>query len=113
MFRRRPYLLAAVLAIAPDQALKRLMAEVRGALTSIVGGAETDLDDDEPLSMMGVDSIMATQLRNALAGRFGVSVPLHRVLDGASVTMLAGDLAEALVSEAPKDDDTAWQAGRV
>ncbi|MDN3359630.1 beta-ketoacyl synthase N-terminal-like domain-containing protein [Actinomadura sp. DC4] len=95
-----------------DDARERLTAEIRGILAPIIGGAEPDLDD-EPLSVLGVDSIMAAQLRNALTSRFGVSVPLHRVLDGASVTMLASDLAEALSSDAPQDDDTGWQAGRV
>ncbi|WP_329241677.1 acyltransferase domain-containing protein [Actinoallomurus sp. NBC_01490] len=99
--------------MAPDDARRRLAAEIRGMLLPIVGGTEADLDDDAPLPAMGVDSIMATQLRNALAGGFGVTIPLHRVLDGASVTMLAADLAEALTSGGSPEDDTAWQAGRV
>jgi hypothetical protein len=35
------------------------------------------------------------------------------VLDGASVAMLAADLAEAPASGGSPEDDTAWQAGRV
>ncbi len=96
-----------------DDVRKRLVAEVRGILLPIVGVADADLDDEELLPAIGVDSIMATQLRNAISSGLGVTIPLHRVLDGASVAMLASDLAEALASDGFQEDDAAWQAGRV
>lgn len=110
---RREAVLKTIKEMSPDDARTRLAAEVRGILLPIVGITDADLDDDDPLPAIGVDSIMATQLRNALTSEFGVSIPLRSVLDGASVMMLAADLAKALVSGDPEDDDAAWQAGRV
>ncbi len=108
---RRETVLEAVREMSLDDARERLVAEVRRILLPIVGVTEADLDDDEPLPVIGVDSIMATQLRNALSNECGVPVPLNRVLDG-TVTSLASDLAKTLVSDGPRDDD-AWQTGRL
>ncbi|WP_344870650.1 type I polyketide synthase [Allokutzneria multivorans] len=100
-------------ALSSEAARVRLVPEVWASVTRVVGVTSNDLGEQEPLTAVGVDSIMATQLRNAISTRFGVSLALRQVLDGASVATLAKDLAHALTSDGDRMDDDTMQAGRV
>ncbi|MBO0830514.1 MAG: acyltransferase domain-containing protein, partial [Actinobacteria bacterium] len=48
-----------------------------------------DLDRREPLQNLGMDSLMALEVRDALTADLGTSLPLTAFLDGASITTLA------------------------
>ncbi|SDM58841.1 type I polyketide synthase [Allokutzneria albata] len=99
--------------LSAEAARARLLPEVWSSLTRVVGVTSNDLGEEEPLTTVGVDSIMATQLRNAISSRFGVSLALRQVLDGASVATLVSDLAHALTADGHRVDDDTMQAGRV
>ncbi|WP_086819960.1 type I polyketide synthase [Allokutzneria sp. NRRL B-24872] len=99
--------------LSSEDARVRLVPEVWASVARVVGVTSNDLGEQEPLTAVGVDSIMATQLRNAISTRFGVSLALRQVLDGASVATLASDLAHALTSDGERMDDDSMQAGRV
>ncbi|ASS75463.1 hypothetical protein CIG75_11070 [Tumebacillus algifaecis] len=62
--------------------------------------AATQLANDQSLNAVGLDSLMAVELKNELEECFGVSVPLARLLDGPSVAELAGDVLEQVVANA-------------
>jgi natural product biosynthesis luciferase-like monooxygenase protein len=68
-------------------------ALVQGAVASIaarvlhIGLGE--LRVDEPLRNLGLDSLMAVEIKNRLQAETGVNVPLARFLEGASVATLA------------------------
>ncbi len=53
-----------------------------------------------PLSQMGMDSLMAVELRLALEGRLGVDLPLMSLAEGTSVSSIAARLAGALGAKA-------------
>ncbi|MFB9905633.1 type I polyketide synthase [Allokutzneria oryzae] len=110
---REDAVLEDVRGLSPEAARLRLVPEVWASLTPVIGVVGGDLDEEEPLTAIGVDSIMATQLRNVLANRFGVSLALRQVLDGASVATLARDLANALTTNGNRVDDDTMQAGCV
>ncbi|MCP3803846.1 acyltransferase domain-containing protein [Allokutzneria sp. A3M-2-11 16] len=99
--------------MSTEDARLRIVPEVWASLTRVVGVTSNDLGEEEPLTAVGVDSIMATQLRNVISTRFGVSLALRQVLDGASVATLASDLAHALTADGHRVDDDTMQAGRV
>jgi hypothetical protein len=51
--------------------------------------APGDLNGHRPLSELGLDSLMAVELRFAATRRLGIELPVSALNDGASVTSLA------------------------
>jgi aryl carrier-like protein len=73
-----------------------------GYLTHAVGQAlglhPSEVDAQAPLASMGLDSLMAIDLKNRMATDHGLEVSIVALIDGISVTQLAGRLAEHLAS---------------
>ncbi|HXS85984.1 MAG TPA: SDR family NAD(P)-dependent oxidoreductase [Mycobacterium sp.] len=63
-----------------------------------LGLAPSQLDVESPLQQLGVDSLVAVELRAQIERDLGVVVPVVRLLDGLSVTGLAGWLVDQLSS---------------
>ena len=68
------------------------------------------LDADQPLTELGMDSLMAVRIRNTVRGDFGVEPPVALLLQGASLTALTTDLIRQLGLET---DDQADSGGGV
>ena len=83
---------------APSSQRRPLLAEqVRAlALRSLGLAAHTVVEDARPLKDLGLDSLMAVELRNALARSLEIALPATMVFDYPSVTALAGYLLERL-----------------
>jgi len=79
-------------------------AEARSLLS--VDGA---VRRDRPLNELGLDSLMAVELRNRLGGLAGEALPATLLFNYPTVAALAGHLVERLlgVAEAPADDPIA------
>jgi acyl carrier protein len=56
----------------------------------------SELDRQLPLSTLGIDSLMAVQLKNRLEADLGVAVPIAYFLQGPSVAQLARQVLEQL-----------------
>ncbi|MEU6117410.1 amino acid adenylation domain-containing protein [Streptomyces sp. NPDC047117] len=52
------------------------------------------LPQDEPVQNLGLDSLMALEIKEAIAARCGVAVPLAMFLDGASISEVAAYVRE-------------------
>ncbi|GAB1340732.1 hypothetical protein ACE1SV_73220 [Streptomyces sp. E-15] len=65
------------------------------AAAEVLGMPESAVDVSEPLQHLGIDSLMALQLRDGLAARCGVTVPLASLLDGHSLAALADEVTAA------------------
>ena len=75
------------------------------------------VDRHESLLNLGMDSLMAMELRNRLLRAIGVRVAVADLLEGASVTdigrMLMRDLAIDDAKPAPVTADAGWEEGRL
>lgn len=65
---------------------------LREAVAAVLGHLPGELDLDQPVSNLGIDSLMAIQLKNRLEADLGLSVPMIAFLEGKSVRQLI-DLA--------------------
>ncbi|MCX6408231.1 MAG: SDR family NAD(P)-dependent oxidoreductase, partial [Propionibacteriales bacterium] len=72
-------------------------ALVRDRVADVLGHESADaIDVDQPFARLGVDSLSALELRNALGATTGVRLPTTIVFDHPTVRRLAAHLAEQL-----------------
>jgi acyl carrier protein len=83
-------------ALDPEAALtllKTIVGEEAGAILRLPASS---IDPLRPLSEMGMDSLMAVELRLALENRLRVDLPLMSLAEGTSVASIAARLAGAV-----------------
>jgi hybrid polyketide synthase/nonribosomal peptide synthetase FtdB len=61
----------------------------------------SQVESHQSLSQLGVDSILATELRNKISNSFGQMVPIVKLLSGVTIVELAGELTEKLNETTP------------
>jgi 1-acyl-sn-glycerol-3-phosphate acyltransferase len=94
--------LRAELAAAP-QATRRatLTRFLTVAVNRVLGLATDRIEPDRALDEMGLDSLLALELRMLIATDLGVELPVLKLLDGMSIDRLAGIIAAELDLDAP------------
>ncbi|MBN8906678.1 MAG: acyl carrier protein, partial [Rhodospirillales bacterium] len=94
--------LADRLAAAVGSAKRTVLAETVDAIVGrILGMGELGLERERPLTELGLDSLMAVELRNALGAAIGRTLPTSLVFDHPTVAALTDALAAALGLRAP------------
>jgi acyl transferase domain-containing protein/NAD(P)-dependent dehydrogenase (short-subunit alcohol dehydrogenase family) len=73
-----------------------LEAHLRGEVARVLGLSAARVDVHRPLNTMGIDSLMAVELKNRVEADLGVMLPLIRLIQGPSVAELAALLVEQL-----------------
>ena len=99
----------AILAADPTGRPPLVAALLRDKLARVLGTSPDRLDDDTPLLQLGIDSLMAVELRNWLEGELRVDLPIVELMRSPSLAGLAELFAQRLstsASAAPR------QAGR-
>jgi phthiocerol/phenolphthiocerol synthesis type-I polyketide synthase C len=89
-------LLDALLRADDGERRRQLESYLREQAAGKLGLAPSQLDVESPLHQLGVDSLVAVELRAQIERDLGIVVPVVRLLDGPSVTGLAGWLVERL-----------------
>ncbi len=84
----------AVRAAAPAERSVLIGALLRDKLARVLGTEPDRLDDQRPLLQLGIDSLMAVELRNWIEGELRVNVPIADLLRSPSLAALAEVLAE-------------------
>ncbi|HVD77687.1 MAG TPA: type I polyketide synthase, partial [Vicinamibacteria bacterium] len=98
---------AMLLATGLEERQQVLNAHLRQEVARVLGLSASKLDVNQPLSTLGIDSLMAVELKNRIETDLKVSVPLIKVIQGPSVAeltaLLLGLLAgvDASLAEAP------------
>ncbi|MFG0267596.1 MAG: SDR family NAD(P)-dependent oxidoreductase [Rhodopirellula sp. JB055] len=68
-------------------------------LASLLGGNVAELDSDRPLLEMGLDSLMAVELRNWIEGQLQLKLQIGSLMRGSSLKSLVATLSESLPME--------------
>ncbi len=73
-----------------------LVTALKEKVATVLGASPDRVDLDTPLTDVGVDSLMAVELRNWVEGELRVSLPIVELMEGPSVNRLADLLLEQL-----------------
>ena len=96
-----------------------LIAYIQEQIAKAVGISASQLDVQQPLNYMGIDSLIAVKLRNRLRTDLEVDVPAVKFMEDTSVVNLATQLSqqilpkerEHLSQKVISDDD--WLEGEI
>ena len=89
-----PSLRAAILDAPVAERVGRLRDYLLARVAEVLRLDVTGLDSGEPIGTLGLDSLMALELRSRVEADTGISVPMVRLLQGPSVDALATELAD-------------------
>ena len=92
--------------VEPDRRLPLLVEALRGHLAAVLRTSPETLDPAESLSQLGIDSLMAVELKNRLEKDLATPTPVGELLEAESVSSLAAALCRRV------DDKSAGSAPR-
>ncbi|KUJ69436.1 hypothetical protein ACZ90_11115 [Streptomyces albus subsp. albus] len=101
-----------LLALPEGERIGALAERLRVGLAATLRAAPEAVAPDRSLYELGLDSLMAVEMRNEIEGRIGVFLPISVFLGGASARDLAKEIVAGLHEDAP-DLAAAPAAGRI
>ena len=90
----------ALIAAEPGERRQLLQSYLSEQVARVLGLAASKLDPQQPLSNLGLDSLMAVELKNRIAVDLGVKVPVVKFLQGFSVAEAVTQVLDQLTAEA-------------
>lgn len=100
-------LLAELQTLPQSKALDRLLKHLVDEMAQILRQPVSEIDPYRPLDDLGVDSLMAMDLKLTLEERLGVTVPILKISDGMSLADLSLRLLDKLRGDAETMPKTA------
>jgi acyl transferase domain-containing protein/acyl carrier protein len=94
-----------VLALPPGERVAMLTERLQLAVTGILGAEPGTARPEQSLIDLGLDSLMAVELRNEAERRLGFTLAISVLLEGASVQDLAGQIAGSMADGAEATAD--------
>ena len=82
---------------------------LRGRVADVLGMASDKVDPDRPLLTMGLDSLTAMDLKVEIETSLGVTLPLSRLLEGATIRDLAEQAAPRGLALRPDHSSRPWR----
>ena len=89
----------ALLAAEPSARLQLLRAYLSEQVSRVLGFSASRLDVEQPIGNLGLDSLMAVELKNRIAVDLGVNVPMVKFLQGPSVAQAAVQILDQFTAE--------------
>ncbi len=80
-----------------DQRRQRITDYFIGQLASIMSTGAEAIDPQAPLAALGLDSLMAFELKNTIEAKLDISIPINRFVDNPSIVSLAETTDELIV----------------
>jgi NAD(P)-dependent dehydrogenase (short-subunit alcohol dehydrogenase family)/acyl carrier protein len=74
-------------------------------VAKVLGHTTSKPARQKSLLTLGLDSLMATEIRNRIEASLGVVLPVTTFLQGCSISDLAGELLDQLPAELPRKED--------
>jgi acyl transferase domain-containing protein/acyl carrier protein len=96
---------SAIFDAAPAERARLLQSYVSEQVARVLGLSPAQLDIEQPLTNLGLDSLMAVELKNRISVGLGVNVPMVKFLQGFSVAQAATQLLDQLTAEADSPTD--------
>jgi acyl transferase domain-containing protein/acyl carrier protein len=90
---------AALLAAEPEERHELLQSYLSAQVARVLALSVAKLDLQQPLSNLGLDSLMAVELRNRVAIDLGIKVPVVKFLQGFSVDEAVTQVLDQLAAE--------------
>jgi acyl carrier protein len=84
---------------SPEERQRTLLELVRTTAARVLAAAVDRIEPDRPLKDLGLESLMAVELRNRLAAATGLRLPATLLFDYPTPQVLAGALAEKFAGE--------------
>ena len=97
--------LRAVLDANPTERAQLLQSYVSEQVARVLGLSASQLDIHQPLTNLGLDSLMAVELKNRISTDLGVNVPMVKFLQGFSVAQAATQLLDQLTTRSDDASD--------
>ena len=73
------------------------MAYLQDEISKVLGMNASEIDVQQPLNTMGIDSLMSVELRNRLQKDLEVDLPVIKFIEAISIVDFAAELNEQLI----------------
>lgn len=90
-----------ILDAAPTERPALIEGYIRNQLARVLGTAASKIEVDHSLLSLGLDSLMAVEMRNRVQTEFGVDIPPLKFMEGISISGVATFVAEQLAAMHP------------
>ncbi len=90
-----------LLATAPAERQAALSAYLRQQLAQFLHVPAAAIDPQQPISGLGLDSLRSIELQHQIESRFGLLLPMERLLQGSTIEQLAQTLLADLAAPPP------------
>lgn len=80
----------------PEERQAILRDYIREQVAKVLGTTSSKLDPDQPLHELGLDSLMAVELKSRIEGDLGLSLSTGKMMQGPTIDRLAMDLLDQL-----------------
>jgi acyl carrier protein len=97
---------AALMSVEPGERAEMLALMVVELVAETMHKPANKIDINEPLSDMGIDSLMAVEMQLGLSTNFGVDIPVLELVRSGSILELAGDLLSYMKIPQGNDDSS-------
>ncbi|BAZ53637.1 beta-ketoacyl synthase [Nostoc sp. NIES-4103] len=73
-----------------------LITYLQNEIAQVLGMKTAEIDAKQPLNLMGIDSLMAVELRNRIKTKLEADVPITKFIEGDSIVNLSADISQQL-----------------
>ncbi|MFP4411179.1 SDR family NAD(P)-dependent oxidoreductase [Coleofasciculus sp.] len=92
-------LINSILAVEPAERQPLLVSCIGEQVAKVLLTCAHKLDIEQPLTALGLDSLMAVELSNRIKNELGVDVPTVKLIQGPSIAQLATQVSEQLTPD--------------